>query len=39
MLLGEALERVNELERTLIFDSSSYWYYQTRDCFMIIKEE
>lgn len=39
VLLGEALERVNEIEGTPIFDSLSYRYYQTRDRVMMVKEE
>lgn len=38
VLLGEAVERVNEVEGTPIFDSSSYRYYQTRDRVMMVKE-
>ena len=39
MRLGEALERINEIDGTPIFDSSSYPYYQTRERVMMIKEE
>jgi DNA modification methylase len=39
MRLGEALERVNEIGGTPIFDSLNYPYYQTRECVMMIKEE
>lgn len=37
--LAEALERINEVQGTPLFDSSSYRYYQTRDCVMMVKEE
>jgi len=37
-LLQEAVERVNEIEGTPLFDSSQYNYYQTRDCVMMVKE-
>ncbi len=37
--LAEALERINEIKGTPLFDSSSYRYYQTRDCVMMVKEE
>jgi SAM-dependent methyltransferase len=39
VLLGEAIERVNEIDGTPIFDSSSYRYYQTRERVMMVKEE
>jgi SAM-dependent methyltransferase len=38
VLLGEAVERVDEIEGTSIFDSSSYRYYQTRERVMMVKE-
>lgn len=38
-LLAEALERINEIKGTPLFNSSSYRYYQTRDSVMMIKEE
>ncbi len=34
----EALERVDDIKGTPLFDSSSYRYYQTRDCVMMVKE-
>jgi len=37
-LLGEAIERVNEIEGTPLFDSAQYTYYQTRDSVMMVKE-
>jgi hypothetical protein len=37
-LLKEAIERVNEIGGTPIFDSSQYTYYQTRDSVMMVKE-
>ena len=37
-LLQEAIERVNEIGGTRLFDSSRYAYYQTRDCVMVVKE-
>lgn len=36
--LVEALERVDDIKGTPLFDSSSYRYYQTRDCVMMVKE-
>lgn len=36
--LAEALERVDDIKGTPLFDSSSYRYYQTRDCVMMVKE-
>ncbi len=36
--LGEAIERVNEIEGTPLFDSAQYTYYQTRDSVMMVKE-
>jgi len=37
-LLEEAIERVNEIEGTPLFDSAQYTYYQTRDSVMMVKE-
>jgi len=37
-LLHEAVERVNEIEGTPLFDSSQYTYYQTRHSVMMVKE-
>ena len=37
-LLQEAIERVNEIEGTPLFDSAQYTYYQTRDSVMMVKE-
>ncbi len=37
-LLREAIERVNEIEGTPLFDSAQYTYYQTRDSVMMVKE-
>ena len=37
-LLKEAIERVNEIEGTPLFDSAQYTYYQTRDSVMMVKE-
>jgi SAM-dependent methyltransferase len=37
-LLGEAIERVNEIEGTPLFDSAQYTYYQTRDSVMMVKK-
>lgn len=36
--LEEAIERVNEIEGTPLFDSAQYTYYQTRDSVMMVKE-
>ena len=36
--LVEALERVDDIKGTSLFDSSSYRYYQTRDYVMMVKE-
>jgi len=36
--LVEALERVDDIKGTPLFDSSSYRYYQTRDCVMMVKK-
>jgi hypothetical protein len=36
--LVEALERVDDIKGTPLFDSSSYRYYQTRDCVMMVNE-
>ncbi|MGA3084536.1 MAG: Bpu10I family restriction endonuclease [Thermodesulfobacteriota bacterium] len=37
-LLKEAIERVNEVEGTPLFDSAQYTYYQTRSSVMMVKE-
>ncbi len=37
-LLEEAIERVNEIEGTPLFNSAQYTYYQTRDSVMMVRE-